>query len=407
MKRSFNKIFFSLAALSLMTSVFITGCRKEDEENPSATCNGSPAISAVTTPTNRAADIKGAKLDDWIILKGTNLCSISKITINNIEVSIKEAYVTGNEITFKIPKEVPKEVNNQIIVSGSDGQAKVDFTVYMAPLLLYGYGGPTEEFTPAGQNLIIKAKNLDLYGFTQANTTVKFGSVEAKPTKLTAEEIHVVVPANLGENTAVVVSNGATTQEVAVKYKDMRHVIYSMDNGISSWTGIGVVNGPTPAPIDRNYAVAAGAYAGEWSWSETFHFANNQPLKNYGITAGDVKRYLVKFEINVPKDWTSNPLRIWYRPTQGTWNYNFPWGADASSGAAFKTSGWQTVTIPLSDFIFSEGDSGDKKGTKVKELLESDLADYKEVRIFIQGPDKKEMTVYWDNFRIVPVPVLE
>jgi hypothetical protein len=115
----------------------------------------------------------------------------------------------------------------------------------------------------------------------------------------------------------------------------------------------------------------------------------------------------VKFEVNVPKAWGSNPIRIWYKSPNGTMNYNFPFGGGNFSGTAFKTSGWQTVTIPLSDFIYSEDDAGANKGTNVKTLEDAHLKEWIETRIYLHGGTKQEMEIYWDNFRIVPAPVLE
>jgi hypothetical protein len=286
------------------------------------------------------------------------------------------------------------------------GNAEFGFTVYMAPLLAYGYGGQTEGFTPVGQNLVIKTKNLDLYGFTVANTKVLFGTIEAKPTKVTADEIHVIVPNGAVENTDVTITNGANTKVVAERYKDARGLIFTNDPEKQGWTSMKVSSGPTPAPLSGNYAVVKGLY-GDWAWDENYHIADNKPLADYGVKGGDAKKILVKFEVNVPKAWGSNPIRIWYKSPNGTMNYNFPFGGGNFSGTAFKTSGWQTVTIPLSDFIYSEDDAGANKGTNVKTLEDAHLKEWIETRIYLHGGTKQEMEIYWDNFRIVPAPVLE
>lgn len=135
---------------------------------------------------------------------------------------------------------------------------------------------------------------------------------------------------------------------------------------------------------------------------EDMHIANSVKLADYGITAGAASRYVVKFEVNVTADWTSDPLRIWWKSKTGTFNYNFPWGGGNFNGAAYKTTGWKTVTIPLADFIYSEDDAGAKKGQKVTTLDAESVGQALETRLFIQGPDAKKLNVYWDNFRIVP-----
>lgn len=399
-----NKVFRSFVLLS-SSILFLSSCQKMEVEK-TAVCDGLPAVISATTPTARATTIPGAKLDEWVILQGSNLCGITKIMINDVEVDIKEAYITPTEITFKVPKTVPKEISNKIILSSPGGNTEFGFTVYMAPLLAYGYGGQTEGFTPVGQNLVIKTKNLDLYGFNVQNTKVLFGTIEAKPTKVTADEIHVVVPSGAVANTEVTITNGANTKIVSERYKDARGLIFTNDPDKQGWTSMKVSSGPSPAPISGNYAVVKGTY-GDWAWDENFHIADNKPLADYGVTGGDAKNILVKFEVNVPKAWDSNPIRIWYKSPKGTMNYNFPFGGGNFSGSAFKTSGWQTVTIPLSDFIYSEDDSGALKGTNVKTLDNANLKEWIETRLFLHGGTKQEMEVYWDNFRIVPAPLLE
>ncbi|MBK9508673.1 MAG: hypothetical protein IPO04_03960 [Cytophagaceae bacterium] len=405
MKRIFN--YSVLKSLTVFTSMAILfgACQKIEVEKV-AVCDGLPAVTSATTPTARTITIPGAKLDEWVVLQGSNLCGVSKIMINDVEVDLKEVYITPTEITFKVPKTVPKTINNKIILTTPAGNAEFGFTVYMAPLLAYGYGGQTEGFTPIGQNLVIKTKNLDLYGFTVQNTKVLFGAIEAKPTKVTADEIHVIVPNGAVENTEVTITNGANTKLVAERYKDARGLIFTNDPSKQGWTSMKVSSGPSPAPLSGNYAVVKGLY-GDWAWDENFHIADNKPLADYGVKGGDAKKILVKFEVNVPKAWDSNPIRIWYKSPKGTMNYNFPFGGGNFSGTAFKTSGWQTVTIPLSDFIYSEDDAGANKGTNVKTLEDAHLKEWIETRIYLHGGTKQEMEVYWDNFRIVPAPVLE
>jgi hypothetical protein len=398
-----NKTYNLLIASVMLALVW--SCKEKDAAETEV-CSGTPSVTNVTIPTDRTKKITGAKLDEWIVLQGANLCDVNAISLNDVAVNMKEAYVTAKEITLRIPKTVPKAVSNKITLMTPAGEQKVDFTVYLAPLIAYGYGGATEEYTPAGQNLVILCKNLDLYNFKLENTKVMFGTVEAKATKVTAEEIHVTVPNGIAKNTKVTISNGAVEKDVQRKYKDTAGLIVNNDDLSGSWTGDKSSEGPNPAPIDGKYRVCKGLLKA-WDWNESFHFAQNQPLSNAGITAGNVNRYLVKFEVNVPKDWSSNPLRIWYRPTKlGTMNYNFPWGGNNFSGATFKTSGWQTVTIPLKDFMFSEDDAGNNKGKNVT-ILNEEVKDWIEYRIYVFGGDQKEMEVYWDNFRIVPVPVLE
>ncbi len=390
-----------LGVYLLAGSLLFTACEQEESLVPVESCSGAPTLTEVTKPTQRSETFQGAELDEWIILKGTNLCNISKITVNDVEVDVKAAHVTASEITFQIPKIIPGEISNKITVSGASGETSMNFNVNVPPLAIVGFGGAVEEFTPAGQTLIIKARNLDLYDFTQENTQVSFGATTVKPTAVTASEIRVAIPANTPENTVVKVSNGTIEREVPLHYKDQRGLIFTADPEKPGWTSIKISNGPNPAPISGNYVVIDGNI-GAWDWNEDYHVADMKRLADYGVTPGSVDRYVIKMEVYVPEDWTSNPLRIWYKSQGGTFNYNFPWGGTNYSGATFRTSGWQTVTIPLADFVYSEDDAGSKKGQNVKTLDAADVNELREMRVYVFGGDAKKMRLYWDNLRIVP-----
>ena len=404
MKNINFKSILKIGALGVLGAWTFVACEKNlVAEDPAAdVCNGTPSLSSVTIPTDRTKTIAEGELTNWIVVKGANLCSVNSIKINDVSVNVKEASIKGSEITFKIPKVVPKDVNNKITVSGTSGTATLDFKVNIPALIVSGFGGAIEEFTAPGQNVIIKGENFDLYGFTLEATSVIFGTTSVKATKVTDTEIHATIPANTTAGTVVKVKNATLEKEVYTRYKDTRGIIYDLDPTKEGWTPTVVSNGPSPSAILNNYCVMAADYTSAWGWQEEMHIADMVKFADLGITPGSVDRYVVKLEVNVPTDWTSNPLRIWWKSKSGTFNYNFPWGGGSFNGAAYKTSGWQTVTIPLSDFIYSEDDAGANKGKKVTTLDAASVNDYTETRLFIQGPDAKKMNLYWDNFRIVP-----
>jgi hypothetical protein len=357
-------------------------------------------MSSVGTPTNRDTSLKEAKMTDWIIIKGANLCTPTSILVNDVAITVSEASARGNEVTFKIPKALPKTVNNKITFTNAAGTATIDLKVAVPNLTVTGYGGDIEEYTPIGQTLVIKGTNFDLYGFTADATTVLFGSASVKPIAVTASEIWATIPVGTAVNTIIKVKTPTIEKEVPIRYKDTRGMIFNFDP-FGGWTPTVLSSGPTPSAVSNNYAVMTAQYTAGWGWQENLHAANNVKFADLGITAGAVDRYVVKFEINVPTDWTSNPLRIWWKSKSGTFGYNFPWG-NSFNGATYKTAGWKTVTIPLADFYYSEDDAGAKKGQKVTTLDALSLDQGIETRLLIHGPDAKKMNLFVDNLRIIP-----
>jgi Surface glycan-binding protein B xyloglucan binding domain/IPT/TIG domain len=399
---SFNSVL-KISLFAAFGALTFMACEKNlvAADPVAVACSGAPTMSSVTMPTKRDTVLKEARMTDWIIVKGTNLCTPTALLVNDVAVNIAEVSASGNEFTFKIPKALPKTQNNKITFTNGSGTATFDFKVIVPDLSFTGYGGDIEEYTPVGQNLIIKGQNFDLYGYTLEVTTVLFGTTSVKPTKVTDSEVHVTIPAGTAANTAVKVKNATLEKEVPIRYKDTRGVIYDLDPMKEGWTPTVVSSGPTPGPVSGNYCVMTANYKDAWGWQEDMHIADMVKLADFGITAGTVNRYVVKFEVNVPTDWTSNPFRLWWKSKSGTFNYNFPWGG-SFDGKAYKTAGWKTVTIPLEDFYYSEDDAGAKKGQKVTTLDAESINTGIEMRLFVQGPDVKKMNLYWDNFRIVP-----
>lgn len=64
-----------------------------------------------------------------------------------------------------------------------------------------------------------------------------------------------------------------------------------------------------------------------------------------------LNNYALKFEIAVKKPWLNGSIQI---VKDYTWTYSAlyrPWKNANGSVMPFKTNGWQTVTIPLSNFL--------------------------------------------------------
>lgn len=390
MKTTFQ--YISVAAI-LLAAFTWWSCDDEDSG-----C-GTPSVSRISTPQNRDETIAGGNLGDFVIIQGANFCNVTKVAINGVEVDLKDAYVTASEITIQIPRIVPENVTNTLEVTTGQGNATASFAVTVPALTITGIAG--NEFPADGDEVVITGKNLDLYGVTVADGKVFFGTTQSAVTYASADTIKTIVPAGVAAGSALKVSGVYGEATAVFPFKDTR-VIFDLDPVAEGWNTFQTSAGPTPASISGNYGMFKGDYVGGWQWTEeNWHLVTMVKLADLGITGGPASDYVVKFEVNVPNNWTSDPVRIWYKAPEGTFNYNFPWGGGNASGTAYKTTGWKTVIIPLTDFIFSESDAGDKQYSHVTELSADAVSADREVRMFVQGPDAKSLAVYFDNFRIV------
>jgi hypothetical protein len=92
--------------------------------------------------------------------------------------------------------------------------------------------------------------------------------------------------------------------------------------------------------------------------------------------------WALKFEINVAKPWKGGTICM--KSSNGAYIARYePWQISATRIAAYTTNGWQTVTIPLTDFRLTDG-----KGASITKI--SDL--------FNPASKKGNLTVYLHNY---------
>jgi hypothetical protein len=120
--------------------------------------------------------------------------------------------------------------------------------------------------------------------------------------------------------------------------------------------------------------------------------------------AGPPSDYALKFEMNVKAPWTVGSLQI---AINGNFNYlarYAPW--EKTSNGQFKTDGWITVSIPLSDFLSGNGsyNSSGTPASNVSELTGGN--DGATIQIMLYNDGETSMASFdaaFDNVRVVKV----
>ena len=120
-----------------------------------------------------------------------------------------------------------------------------------------------------------------------------------------------------------------------------------------------------------------------------------------------VGNWALKFEVNIPSTWNGGSIRIQTGFTSSYTALFEPWQTSSTTTSAYSTTGWRTVTIPLSRFLSTDATLGEGRGTPVTSLSN------------LLGPDKTGCNVRiknyatsatstgfyagFDNFRIVKI----
>ena len=197
------------------------------------------------------------------------------------------------------------------------------------------------------------------------------------------------------------------------QYLDDRGMILDWDNlNASGGWRAGVIRSDNPVQgITGNYVYFSGEMQGEVgaTWNEDgFSFdlwgtSNGRPEGDLFTTP--LSSALLKFEVNVPQDWSAGALQMIFTPwsLNGTNSYIADgatprglWEPWVESGS-YTTDGWVTVSIPLTDFKY------DHEGNT---LEPAPVGNYGGLTFFVYAGAHAGTTcnpeICIDNIRVVP-----
>ena len=334
------------------------------------------AVTRVSTVLDREQGIDQANLAQYIIVQGTGLNAVNSILVNDVQVDLKDAYITSGEITFPIPRVIPGEINNLITLGSGNSTVTAPISVFIPELEV---NGMFNEFTPAGDTMKVVGDYFDLYEITTESGQLFFGGKEVKITKSTGNSLSFVLPedAVMGSKIKLV---RPVCGEVTVpgKYMEKGNMLCDFDP-FTGWGGSKyVIDGPVPAPYSgyfSRFKINKGD-ANDWDWNEVTTIAQCAVEYSPEVIA-DQNKYLLKFEVNTIKPLTKRQIRFYFS------QINYDWEPFAS-GLALNTNGeWKTVSIDLGEMW-----KGDIPNDGVLQIMGNSWAE--------------DTDICFDNFRIVP-----
>ncbi|GAB1462973.1 hypothetical protein MASR2M52_10000 [Pedobacter sp.] len=209
-----------MAAGSILLATLCIGACKEDQTENTAP----PTLSAVTTLNERNTPLQSIGYGEWIIIKGTNLSTTSKVDFNGTLAADSLTYADDNSITVKIPANLVDPINNPIKVTTKYGTATLNFQIKQP--------GPTiTDFSPGAGNV---DDEITIDGnYFKGITGVTINGVAATIVSSTQTQVKIKVPP--GGTSGQVVITTPVGSVTATKTFGLKHVIY--DDGLkNSWT---------------------------------------------------------------------------------------------------------------------------------------------------------------------------
>lgn len=396
--KSFIKYIALLIIPAMLIGVF--SCSKDDPQPNS----GNPVVYYIrsTDPALSDSLLVGSFMGSLIAIVGDNLGGTKEMWFNDQKATLNPTYITNKTILVNVPSNVPTQVTDKIrFVFGDGSEMLYDFKVNVpAPVL----SSIKCEYVPDGGTAVLHGDF-----FFEPIKVVFPGDLEAQVVSVEKTELQVIVPAGSGSGPISVQTNFGKVKS-KFYFRDDRNVLLDYDTKLhETWTApiAHPTDNPTPAPVSGGYAYFKSNADGAWLWANelTMQYWAPRGRGNVPVATGTVSDLVFKFECNVPQEWKDVRMEIFFGPyaedhgrdVAGTvfarWK---PWKT-----GPFKTDGWTTVSIPLSEFKYGRDDPDDDEiGSRKIDNLSSRT----NLTMMLFGPASGTNPVYVciDNPRIVP-----
>jgi len=355
MKKLFSRTNSHLLFVLMALFFFIQqGCKKDT----SSSSSGMPEITGIRNYVASPGDslITRVGTGKWIVITGKNLRGALQIYFNGVKGSFNESWFSDTSAIVLMPAVIPfpsveASQLNTIKYVTIHGETTFSFPIVApAPTIT----GISNESANPGDSVRINGLN---FFFIQRVTYAGQSITDFKGSN-DGTSISLVVPAGLTNSGIVEVitkSGGAKTvynvhdytTGMLNNYDDINTLAWGSDISNSS------ANYPGHA---GNYGVmkASNVPAGNGNWWEGGRSINTNPVQWVPVAnlTDSVSHYALKFEVSVTKPWVNGSVKI--IKDFGFDNYAAlyrPWKNSNGSETPFKTNGWQTITIPLSNFL--------------------------------------------------------
>ncbi len=385
---------------ALMVGGLTTSCEKDDE---GIKITGTPVVKYVRSTNPEQADslIVGAFMGSLIAVVGENLGHTREMWFNDQKATLNPSYITNETILVNVPSTVPSEVNNKIrFVFSDDTELLYDFSVNV----------PGPEIATVKSEYVADGGTMRLEGDFFFEPKVIFpGDLEGTVTASDKTWLEVTVPAGASSGPVVVQTTfGKATSDFI--FRDDRNILLDFDQKIhETWTApiAGEGDFAEITPVSGKYAYFKNDNFGAWQWVNemTLQYWAPRGGGNVPVATGSVNDLVLKFEANVPIEWQEVRMEIFFGP------YAEDHGRDVAGTAiarwrpwksgSYKTDGWVTVTIPLSEFKYNKDDPTDDE---IGSASIDNLSSLTNITMMMFGPAEGTNPVFVavDNVRVVP-----
>jgi hypothetical protein len=419
-----NKIFFllnrkTLFFLLITAALIQAGCKKDNN-------SAAPTIKAVRLEitSNPDSTFTQALPGTLVVLEGSGLSSVTHVYFNNMDAPFNAAEAADKFLVIRIPSNAPTlatdpKVPSQIKVVSSHGQSTFFTFELLAPApIIVGASNenaiPGETITITGSNFYLINKivfpgNIETTQFTatpdgtQVTVTVPPGATAGGPIRFVAQ---------FGTGSSIFTFNNWKAPSTGF--------LADFENGdpFFGWQYWGGINTNNATLFPQN----TGSYievhpsgtinAGDGSWYSDNRAVNVASSAWTSNMSDPISSYVLKFEMRVNTSWKNGSFMITTSAQiapPGNTNFAYlaryaPWESSSSGDA--KTSGWVTVSIPLTAFLSTNNGGYNASGSTAPNFAALMGGNSSVIQIMLYNDSKTSMPVIdagFDNVRIVKI----
>lgn len=446
-----NLKYFWMLCLALL-SVGFTACNEDDEYFESDAQNSPIVISKIYLEDAESSvpdrEVTFARLGQIIRVEGSGLFGIKKVYVNGYDTYFNREYVSDNSMLFQLNSKTPvvdaeEDVRNTIrfvkdgtettfgftIRAASPSIRLIDITLPKAGEKVTVYGTNLHETTlvtlPDGTQItdITSDEDGEWYSFTMPSGITAAGSITSEGANGTA-----ITPAYFNENRCMILDFDGNGTHDFWSWKETGSMCDDEHDEVADPLNSG--RGRCALLVPERMLAEGGVISGKSRASEWWAAGEGDDwTRMFDVIPATtpVSEIAYQFDIYVPEAWSgTGQLQVCLFN-----NYNFSGiGSDDDNdpnavaffvpyiqdGAIvpYSTTGWQTVTIPLSQFnkygtLIEDGETptfqmiiDDHNGAKYKQFgmgfVNTDFT-YGGVTIESSQFNKR---IYLDNWRFVP-----
>lgn len=386
----------------VLSILCLYACKKNNE--------GAPAITRLRaiSPAPNDSTLTVAGPGQTVVIQGSNLASAREVYFNGYPSPFNSALFSDESMVVTIPADMPfanldQAKLNTVRVVTAHGEVTYSFPIVPPPPIITAM---SHENAAGGATVIISGNNffyIDKVTFP-GNKTVTSGIV----TNASGTTLQVTVPAGITTGGKISVSNRYGTGTSAFPFGDFTTgVLCNFDNvNTFSW-GCSIESDATAFPgATGSYAHLrqsdVGANAWDWYNGKRGVITNHADWVPAANLNDPIAAYVMKFDVYVKQPFSTGCLYIGPMPDDN-WQYIYrfePWKQKAN----FTTSGWNTVTIPLSQFKAKDNNGTNGAGSSVASL-NALLGNIDEVvkMMFINdtGTPLAELDMAIDNIKVI------